>query len=369
MQTNHTIYNKDARDLSAIEDNSVELVITSPPYPMIEQWDDLFITLDGRIEQRLDDGDRDTAWDLMHSSLEPVWHQLQRVVTDGGIVCINIGDATRTIDGDFQRYPNHGRITKTMRNLGFQPLPTILWRKPTNKATKFMGSGMRPPNAYTTLEHEHILVFRNGSLREDFPKNARDESAYFREERNKWFSDLWTGIVGERQEIATGTDDGELRQRTGAYPFEIPYRLINMFSVYGDTVLDPFWGTGTTTTAAMLTGRNSIGYELEDTLIKDFQNRLDDIENESETLLGNRISRHREHAQTEQENGTDYTYRAEKYGFPVRTGQEQGITFYEISDLADLDTDPTSVDVSYSEFTMEDIEKIGSEQVELENYN
>ena len=140
-------------------------------------------------------------------------------------------------------------------------LPPIMWHKPTNAPNKFMGCGCLC-GAYVTSEHEHILIFRKGTKRTftDEEKKLRKESAFFYEERNTWFSDQWD-IQGAKQKM-----DGS-RNRSAAYPLELPYRLINMYSMKGDTVLDPFGGLQTTSKAAMLLGRHSIGYEL-DKLLK-----------------------------------------------------------------------------------------------------
>ncbi len=162
METTHRVVVDDARSLSALEDDSVDLVVTSPPYPMIEMWDDLFTTLEPAIGDALEAGDGQAAFDAMHAELEAVWDELERVVVDGGIVCLNVGDATRSLDDSFRVYPNHARVLEAFEARGFDPLPDVLWRKPTNSAAKFMGSGMIPPNAYVTLEHEYILIFRNG---------------------------------------------------------------------------------------------------------------------------------------------------------------------------------------------------------------
>ena len=125
-----------------------------------------------------------------------------------------------------------------------------------------MGSGMLPAGAYVTLEHEYILILRKGSKREfklDAQKQNRRESAFFWEERNAWFSDVWMDLKGTSQNLGNRT----ARLRSAAFPFDLPYRLLNMFSVKGDTVVDPFLGIGTTMWAAMAAGRNCIGYEIE----------------------------------------------------------------------------------------------------------
>jgi len=331
METEHRVHIGDSRSLDELDADSVELVVTSPPYPMIEMWDELFCSLDPEIENHLDAGQGRDAFEAMHAQLDAVWNSLQRVLVEGGIACINIGDATRSLDGSFRRYQNHSRIVSAFDALGFEPLPSILWRKPTNSAAKFMGSGMVPPNAYVTLEHEHILVFRNGEGRRDFEPNAdrRYGAAYFWEERNRWFSDLWTEITGRSQRL---TGD-ESRERSGAYPVVIPYRLINMYSVYGDTVLDPFWGTGTTTLAAMASGRHSVGKELDAEFKPAFDRRVEGVSELTDELVGRRLAAHESFVAERQDNGEPPEYEADSYTFPVMTGQEQPIRFYRINEV------------------------------------
>ena len=325
METTHRIVAGDARGLEELDDDAVELVVTSPPYPMVELWDDLFADLDGTVASLLSDGDGDAAFEAMHEQLDAVWRELSRVLVDGGIACVNVGDATRTLGDGFRVYQNHARIIKAFESLGFDPLPEILWRKPTNSTAKFMGSGMVPPNAYVTLEHEYILVFRNGGRRA-FEPNAdrRYEAAYFWEERNQWFSDVWTDVRGETQTL----DNEDLRDRSAAYPFEIPYRLINMYSTYGDTVLDPFWGTGTTTLAAMVAGRNSVGYELDDGFVEAFDDRAADVPALSRRIADERLDEHRAFIDRRRSAGESFEYRADNYDFPVRTKQERRIQLY-----------------------------------------
>ncbi|MFC4549044.1 DNA-methyltransferase, partial [Halorussus sp. GCM10023401] len=273
METEHRIHVDDARAMEQLADDSVELVVTSPPYPMIEMWDELFSELDPAVGDFLAAGDGDAAFESMHEALAPVWDELARVLVPGGIAAVNVGDATRSVGDGFQLYPNHAELIDRFRTRGFDLLPDVLWRKPVNSHAKFMGSGMVPPNAYATLEHEYVLIFRNGSGSRSFEPNAdrRYEAAYFWEERNDWFSDLWTDVRGEAQDL-TGE---EPRERSGAFPFEVPYRLVNMYSAYGDTVLDPFWGTGTTTLAAMVAGRDSVGYELRREFRAAFDDRIE----------------------------------------------------------------------------------------------
>ncbi|MFB6200467.1 MAG: site-specific DNA-methyltransferase [Halorhabdus sp.] len=326
METSHTVVTGDARDL-ALPPDSVGLVVTSPPYPMIELWDETFTALDPAIGDALAAEDGDTAFAAMHDVLESVWEELDRVLIEGGIAAINVGDATRTLDR-FRQYPNAAEITRRMRDLGFDPLPDIVWRKPTNSAAKFMGSGMVPPNAYPTLEHEAILLFRNGSRRSFDPGDPeRYASAYFWEERNRWFSDLWE-VTGTPQDI----DEG-LRDRSGAFPVEIPLRLVRMFSMYGDTVLDPFWGTGTTTVAALLAGRNSVGYERDAELRAAFEDRIDGLPARSRERTRERLARHREWVSERPDD--DLAYENEHYGTPVRTKQERTLRLYALESVTE----------------------------------
>ena len=248
MQTQHQFALKDARHIDLPTD-SVDLVVTSPPYPMIEMWDGLFGKLNSDIEEALHDGDGNRAFEFMHVELDKVWTHLHRVLKPGGIACVNIGDATRKLSGDFRLYPNQARIVQNLHTIGFHSLPKILWRKPTNAPTKFMGSGMLPPGAYVKNEHEYIPVVRKGPKREfsEEEKQIRRESGYFWEERNVWFSDLWTDLIGTQQKL-----NGNGRNRSAAFPFELAYRLVSMYSIKGDTVLDPFAGTGTTSKRAWL---------------------------------------------------------------------------------------------------------------------
>ena len=335
METSHRIVVGDARDLDAVADDSVELVVTSPPYPMIELWDDTFAELDPEIDDRLAAADGRGAFEAMHALLDGVWREVARVLVDGGIACVNVGDATRTLDGSFRVYQNHSRIIDAFEELGFDPLPEILWRKPTNAGAKFMGSGMLPPNAYATLEHEYILVFRNGATRRGFEPHAdrRYEAAYFWEERNRWFSDLWTDVRGERQTL----DRDDSRERSAAYPFAIPYRLINMYSVYDDTVLDPFWGTGTTGLAAMVAGRSSVGYELDAGLVEGFADRVADVPALSRRVVGDRLDAHRAFVERRRATGKGFDYEAERYDFPVTTKQERSMALRTVDRVEAID--------------------------------
>jgi DNA modification methylase len=329
-ETSHDVVVGDARSLSAVADDAVELVVTSPPYPMVEMWDDQFATLSPAVEDALAAGDGEAAWAAMHEVLDAVWAEVERVLVEGGLACVNVGDATRSLDGRFRVYPNHSRVVEALVELGLDPLPEILWRKPANSAAKFMGSGMVPPNAYATLEHEYVLVFRNGPRR-SFEAGAprRYESAYFWEERNEWFSDVWTDVRGDRQTLPAGP-----RDRSAAYPLAVPYRLVNMYSVYGDTVLDPFWGTGTTSLAAAVAARNSIGVELDGAFRDVFAERLDDAPALSRRVARERLAAHREFVG----DGEGFDYAATHYDVPVKTAQERDLRLYEVATVEETPT-------------------------------
>jgi DNA modification methylase len=233
----------DARELPGVGPASVHLVVTSPPYPMIPIWDESFAA----------QGARDFG--SMHDLLSEAWRSCHRALVDGGILAINIGDALRTgADEPFRLWPNHAEVLARCASIGFRPLPYILWKKPMNRPNAFLGSGFLPPNAYVTLDCEFILLFRKGELRRFPRKDARRAaSRYRRDERDLWFSQIWE--VRAARQMARGGG------RSSAFPPEIPRRLIRMFSVEGDTVLDPFAGTGTTLQAARDLGRHAIGIE------------------------------------------------------------------------------------------------------------
>lgn len=251
--------------MNRLRDRSINLVITSPPYPMIKMWDGLFSRLDPRVEKKLSTGKASDAMDayrMMHACLSDTIGECSRVLSDGGICCINIGDATRTFSGKFRLFPNHATMINTLENAGLTTLPYILWKKPTNKPNAFLGSGFLPTNAYVTLDCEYILIARKGDLRKFTPKDPkRYRSAFSKEQRDRWFSQIWSGIPGADQ------NGGGSNERTGAFPIEIPRRLIRMFSVEGDTVLDPFMGTGTTLLAAAREKRSFTGYEIDEKAI------------------------------------------------------------------------------------------------------
>ncbi len=324
MRTTHNILFQDAQDLKEIPSESVDLVVTSPPYPMIAMWDEMFSNQNPEIQKALACGNGKQAYALMHEVLNAVWNEIFRVLKVGRFACVNIGDATRKVRDDFCLYPNHARILDYLLRIGFSALPDILWRKQANSPNKFMGSGMLPAGAYVTLEHEYILIVRKGPKREfktEVEKENRRESALFWEERNIWYSDVWMDIRGIGQKLPRTVS----RLRSAAFPFDLAYRLINMYSVKGDVILDPFLGTGTTTAAAMTSGRNSIGVEIEDSFQHVLEPIASHIVNFSNDYLRNRLIRHFEFVKNRIQNSGTLKYTNKYYDCPVVTSQEQSI--------------------------------------------
>ncbi len=332
MQTMHRVFFDDSARLSFLSDESVHLVVTSPPYPMIEMWDGAFSDRNPFIRDALSEQDGDAAFELMHEGLDRVWRELFRVLCRGGIACINIGDATRTMGDRFKLYPNHARILHACHNIGFEVLPCIIWRKTTNAPTKFMGSGMLPAGAYVTLEHEYILILRKGGKRSfitEEDKHRRRESAIFWEERNRWFSDIWD-VKGVSQNI----ENASSRARSAAFPFELAYRLIQMYSVREDTVLDPFLGTGVTAVAAIASGRNSVGVEIDDKMEPLIRQNISSAKAIGNARIVQRIQEHADFISLYTGDKGHTKHQNSVYGFPVVTSQEREIRFYLVDFIA-----------------------------------
>lgn len=322
----HEIIISDSRNLSSyIKHNSINLVVTSPPYPMIEMWDSLFHSLNNNITRELIRAKPNIAFELMHQELDKVYGECIKVLKPDGIICINIGDATRTINGFFQMYTNGNRTVKYFLSNGFTQLPSIIWSKPTNAPNKFMGSGMLPTSPYITLEYEHILIFRK--QKREFKSlseiNNRQSSAFFQHERNVWCSNIWT-INGVKQK-----NINKSRNRNGAYPLMIPYRLISLFSVKGDTVLDPFGGTGTTAVASVALNRNSIVVEIANDYKEEILNRIRKSIEPINILNKGRISKAKQVANEK------FKYFNKLEGIQVRTSQEQRLVIPIIKNIVD----------------------------------
>ncbi len=333
---NHTIYFKASQKMTEINDESIDLVVTSPPYPMIEMWDEIMVKQNNEIKVAFDDVEPRKAFELMHQELDKVWKECWRVLKNGSFLCINIGDATRTINGEFALYNNNARIIQACEKIGFINLPNILWRKVSNAPNKFMGSGMLPCGAYVTLEHEWILIFRKGGKREfktSAEKDYRRDSSFFWEERNVWFSDLWD-VKGVKQSI----NQSPSRNRNASFPLEIPFRLINMYSQKGDVVLDPFMGLGTTAIAAIINERESVGYEIDNLLkplLKDYFDTIDI--NQANGIIYNRYKKHLDFVTERLNQNKDVKYDNPNLDCKVMTNQETDLTFHYIEDVKMID--------------------------------
>ncbi|MBN1575915.1 MAG: site-specific DNA-methyltransferase [Chitinispirillaceae bacterium] len=331
FETTHRIVISDARDMHALADGSVDLVVTSPPYPMIRMWDNLFSRLSPEVEDALEGENGNRAFELMHCELDKVWRELHRVLRSGSFACINIGDAVRTINGNFRLYSNHSRIIRRCSDIGFDCLPVVLWRKQTNAPNKFMGSGMLPAGAYVTLEHEYILIFRKGAKKEFESKQeklSRMQSSFFWEERNNWFSDIWD-FKGTRQ----GLDYDDLRDRSAAFPFELAWRLINMYSLYGDTVLDPFVGTGTAMLAAIASGRSSMGVDIDEAFTGYIAGRIERFLPEVNKLVAERIERHAQFVESRTHEKKLPHHTNAPHCFAVMTAQETQLQLKRITGI------------------------------------
>jgi modification methylase len=340
--TTHKFININSIELN--DKTPVSLILTSPPYPMIEMWDEVFSQQNPKIKEALNDGNGKIAWQLMSEIVNNILSISVENLIEGGFLVVNIGDATRSINGKFALYGTHSVIDyHCVNNLNLTKLPPILWSKPSNKATKYMGSGMLPAGAYVTYEHEYILIYRKGDKRK-FDKQAsenRMKSAIFWEERNVWFSDIWKGLTGTSQKLSS-----ESRGRNASFPHELAYRIIAMYSCQGDTVFDPFSGLGTTSLAAMHLGRNSIGVDTEKSLIELSINRLLSNKDWCNAYTERRKENHIKFVDNQSKLGKPLKYKNKNYLFPVTSNQETDIYFPIIKDITKKES---SVEINYSQ--------------------
>jgi len=226
---------------------SVQLVVTSPPYWSLKDY--------GQPEQI---GWGDTYPEYL-SGLDAVWRGCERVLEPGCRLCVNIGDQflrASENDGVYEIKPLHADIIQQVLQIpGMTFLGSIIWRKISNTQTSgggtWMGSIYYPRDGYVTYEHEYILIFKKqGIARKPNPED-RERSRLTKEQRSLWFRGMWDLAPASQQE-----------GHPARFPIALPERLIRMFTFYGETVLDPFSGSGTTLDAAELTGRHGIGIEL-----------------------------------------------------------------------------------------------------------
>lgn len=249
VETVHHLHRGDARELDWIPDNSVHLVVTSPPYWTLKKYND-------HDDQLGDVADYEKFMD----ELDKVWRHCHRVLVNGGrIVCV-VGDvclARRRNKGRHQVVPLHADISVRCRCLGFDYLTPILWHKIANASyevengSAFLGKPYEP-NAIVKNDIEYILMLRKPGGYRKPTELQRKLSRLTREEQRRWFRSFWTDLPG-----------ASTKDHPAPFPVELAYRLVRMFSFVGDRVLDPFAGTFSTVLGAIEARRNSIGNELD----------------------------------------------------------------------------------------------------------
>jgi DNA modification methylase len=251
IPTTHDLYRRDARNLSFLKEHSVHLVVTSPPYWTLKDYRQT----DGQL------GHIESYEDFL-KELDKVWRGCYRALVPGGrLVCV-VGDvclSRRKNKGEHTVIPLHSNIQDHCRKLGYSNLTPIIWHKIANAAYEAEGNGGgflgKPyePNSVIKNDIEFILMLRKpGGYRS--PDLAKRILSVIPAARHKeWFQQIWPGITG-----------ASTRRHPAPYPSELAERLVRMFSFVGDTVLDPFLGTGTTTAACARWGRNSVGVEIDE---------------------------------------------------------------------------------------------------------
>ena len=253
-KTLHSLSLGDARDLSAIEDGSVHLVVTSPPYWTLKNYPGAGGQL-GAVEDYVG----------FLAELDKVWRECFRVLVPGGRICCVVGDVClpRKKTGRHQVMPLHADIQVRARSLGLDVLTPILWHKVANGVTEAEGNGAgfygKPyqPGSIVKNDIEYILFLRKGGEYRKIDALQKALSMLTKMEMQSWLRSIWTDIRG-----------ASLRNGHPApYPPALAERLIKLFSFAGDTVLDPFGGTGSTAIAAIATGRNSISLDIEPTYV------------------------------------------------------------------------------------------------------
>jgi len=249
VPTTHNLYLHDAREMSILKPESVHLVVTSPPYWTLKEYRRSRGQL-GFI----------TDYEEFLAELDKVWEHCFRALVPGGrLICV-VGDVCRSRrknDGRHTVVPLHASIQEHCRKLGYDNLAPIIWYKIANAAyevengSTFLGKPYEP-NAVIINDIEYILIQRKRGGYRSPSVATRVLSVISAENYQKWFQQIWTGLPG----VST-------KHHPAPYPLELAERLIRMFSFVGDTVLDPFMGTGTTNLAASRWGRNSIGFEVD----------------------------------------------------------------------------------------------------------
>lgn len=256
MKTWHKIIIGDSRKLKDLSDESVHLIVTSPPYWQLKDY--------GNGKQI---GFNDTYEEYVNN-LNLVWKECHRVLHRGCRLCINIGDqfARSVYYGRYKVIPIRTEVIKFCENVGFDYMGAIIWQKVTTCHTSggatVMGSYPYPRNGIVKLDYEFILIFKKYGNPPKVSKEVKEKSKLTDEEWNQYFAGHWN-FPGEKQD-----------KHLAMFPEELPKRLIKMFSFVGDTVFDPFLGSGTTSLAAKNLNRNSIGYEINEDFLPIIKEKL-----------------------------------------------------------------------------------------------
>jgi len=256
MKTNHTIINGDSRHMVELLDKSVHLAITSPPYWQLKDY--------GTNDQIGYNED----YESYINNLNLVWKECYRVLDNGCRLCVNIGDqfARSVYYGRYKVIPIRTEIIKFCENIGFDYMGAIIWQKKTTTNTtggaSIMGSFPVPRNGILSIDYEFILLFKKLGAPKTPNREIKEQSRMSKEEWKEYFAGHWH-FGGARQ-------DGHI----AVFPEELPKRLIKMFAFVGDTVLDPFLGSGTTSFAARNLARNSVGYEINPEFIPYIKRKL-----------------------------------------------------------------------------------------------
>lgn len=245
MKTTHKIIIGDSRKMDEIPDESAHLVVTSPPYWQIKDYGDA---------RQIGFND---SYDEYIAHLNTVWAECYRTLAPGCRLCVNIGDqfARAVTYGRYKIIPIRETIVRFCESIGFDYMGAIIWQKKATMRTtggaSVMGSFPYPRNGLIEIDYEFILLFKKLGVTLPVSQEIKKVSVLSKEEWRQYFTGHWN-FVGEKQNGGHGA----------VFPEELPKRLIKMFSFAGETVLDPFLGSGTTTKVAAYLGRNSIGYEI-----------------------------------------------------------------------------------------------------------
>jgi DNA modification methylase len=256
MTTWANVYLGDSRAMTAVEDAGIDLVVTSPPYWQIKNYG-----VPGQIGygQSL----HEYLKDLYHT-----WRECFRVLREGARLCINIGDqfARAAVYGRYKIIPLHAEFINQCEHIGFDFLGAIIWQKKTTMnpsgGAVVMGSYPFPPNGIVEIDYEFIHIFKKPGKSKKVSPEIKAASRMTKEEWKEYFAGHWH-FGGVRQ---VGHES--------MFPEELPRRLIKMFSFVGDTVLDPFLGSGTTVKVALEAARNAVGYEINPVFLEGFPHKI-----------------------------------------------------------------------------------------------